>query len=62
MLRTIPNAYVARPADFNETIGSYNLSFRVKNAPVSIVLTRQNCENLGVTDSHKTSEYGGYIC
>jgi transketolase len=61
MLRSIPNFYVFRPADFKETVGAFNFTFTKSDAPVALALTRQNCPTLPFTNSEKTSLFGGYI-
>ncbi len=41
MLRSIPNLYVFRPADSQETIGCFEQALKLKESPSAIVLTRQ---------------------
>ncbi len=42
MLRSIPNLYVFRPADSQETVGCFEQALKLKESPSAIVLTRQN--------------------
>ncbi len=59
-LRSIPNHNVIRPADKKETILAYQEAINSKKTPTSIVLTRQNVEN--VSKVSKTSfKKGAYI-
>ncbi len=46
MLRGIPNLYVFRPADAQETLGCYEQALKYKDGPSAMVLTRQNVEFL----------------
>ncbi len=41
-LRAIPNSYVFRPADANETRYAWEFAINTKKSPVSIILSRQN--------------------
>jgi len=41
-LRAMPNLYVFRPADRNETKGAYVISMKHRNTPTVISLSRQN--------------------
>ncbi len=40
-LRAIPNLYVIRPADANETVEAWKTAIEMKDAPVLLALTRQ---------------------
>lgn len=46
MLRAIPNLYVFRPADAQETIGCFEQALKHKNGPSAIILSRQNVDFL----------------
>lgn len=41
MLRSIPNLYVFRPADSQETVGCFEQALKLKESPSAIILTRQ---------------------
>ena len=41
-MRVMPNMYVVRPADPNETVLAWQIALERKDGPTSIVLTRQN--------------------
>jgi transketolase len=62
MLRTIPNLFVLRPADPNETSACWKLAVERKDGPTALVLTRQN---LPILDPKKYGplqvERGAYI-
>lgn len=60
MMRSIPNTYNFRPADANETIGAWHAALHIKNAPSSLILTRQNLPVTEYTDAKKVVK-GGYI-
>ena len=57
-LRSMPNMYVFRPADYRETVCAY-VSALSADAPTSIVLSRQNVVEL--QNSGKNGLKGGYI-
>lgn len=59
MLRTIPNINVIRPADFNETIGAYQVALTSKTTPTAIICSRQNLKNYTKTKTDISK--GGYI-
>lgn len=59
-LRAIPNLNVFRPADFNETLASYEFAFKSK-APSSIILTRQALPSLHEFTCETEAMRGGYI-
>lgn len=58
-LRAMPNLWVIRPADANETIGAWEVALNREDGPVALVLTRQNLPVLDV-DSEKVAS-GGYV-
>ncbi len=62
-LRTIPNSYVFRPADANETKYAWVFAIKNKKAPVSIILSRQNIPLVDRKKYAKAEEAlkGGYI-
>ncbi len=45
-LRAIPNLYVIRPADGNETSGAYKIAIQKRNAPTLMCFSRQGLRNL----------------
>jgi transketolase len=59
-LRLIPDLYVFRPADGNETSGAYKVAIESKKHPSLLALTRQNLPNLAGS-SIAGVEKGGYI-
>ncbi|MCO5577481.1 hypothetical protein L7F22_031312 [Adiantum nelumboides] len=60
-LRAIPNMFVFRPADGNETAGAYKAAIKRRKSPSVIVLSRQKVwANVAGTSSDKV-ERGGYI-
>ncbi len=59
-LRAIPNLYVYRPADGNETSGAYKVAVESLKTPTLIALTRQGLPNLAGS-SIANAEKGGYI-
>lgn len=60
MLRSIPNVFTFRPADARETVGAWHAMLYIKNAPSTLVLTRQNLPVLATTDAAQVVK-GGYI-
>ncbi|KAH7424237.1 hypothetical protein KP509_12G096400 [Ceratopteris richardii] len=60
-LRAIPNMYVFRPADGNETAGAYMAAIKRRNSPSVIALSRQKVwANIAGSSAEKV-ERGGYI-
>ena len=59
-LRTIPNHNLIRPADKHETILAYQEAINSVSNPTSIVLTRQNVENVSTVSFEKFKK-GAYI-
>lgn len=59
-LRTIPNAYVFRPADATEAQAAWYLSQKTNDKPTSIVLTRQNLPILENSSFEKVAK-GAYV-
>ncbi len=59
-LRAIPELAVFRPADGNETSGSYKVALERRDSPTLIGLSRQGLPNLAGTSIENT-EKGGYI-
>jgi len=49
-LRAIPNLWVVRPADANETAAAWRLALEREDGPVALLLSRQNAEVLDRTD------------
>lgn len=58
MLRSQPNTYVFRPADYTETCAAYSCSLN-KNAPSCLVLSRQDLEPVG--SNFEKAKQGGYV-
>ncbi len=59
MLRAMPNMNVFRPADAAETEAAWYFAVTAKNAPTTLVLTRQNLPQLEGTG--KGALKGGYV-
>ncbi len=59
-LRLIPNLYVFRPADGNETSGGYKVAIESTKTPTILALSRQGLPNL-VGSSIEGTAKGGYI-
>jgi transketolase len=59
-LRAIPHLNVIRPADANETLSAWKIAIESTNTPTSIILTRQNVNNL-TTTSHEGVKKGAYV-
>jgi len=59
MLRATPNAYVFRPADGNETSGSYKYALLQRKSPSYLCLSRQNLPQLSGTSIDAVGK-GGY--
>nr|WP_245926289.1 transketolase [Sulfoacidibacillus thermotolerans] len=55
-LRAMPNMVVIRPADANETSAAWRYALLVKDAPVSLILTRQKLSVL--PDTHTLARNG----
>jgi len=62
-LRCIPNLFVIRPADANETAEAWKVAIRRRTGPTALVLTRQKLPLIDRTKSGAASgvERGGYI-
>ncbi len=62
MLRGIPDLYVFRPADAQETLGCFEQAIKYKNGPSAMVLTRQNVEFLRThyENSESFCSHGAY--
>ena len=60
MLRSLPNLDVFRPADANETIGSYKTILEKESGPSAILLARNAVPILEETKANEV-EKGGYI-
>lgn len=59
-IRTIPNMILFRPADPNETVYAFQLAFKYKTTPSTVLMTRQNIDVLENTSYDGVSK-GGYI-
>jgi transketolase len=62
-LRAIPNVVVLRPADANEVLYAWKIAIETRNAPVALVMTRQNLPIFERNHSNPASltEKGGYV-
>ncbi len=62
-LRAIPNLWVIRPADANETVAAWRLALRRTHGPTALVLTRQAVPTLEETGSLALEgvEKGAYV-
>lgn len=58
-LRAMPNFWVIRPADANETIGAWNVALNRLDGPVALILSRQDLPTLEPVESGVSR--GGYI-
>lgn len=58
-LRAIPNLWVIRPADANETAIAWKLALERKDGPTALMLTRQNVPIL--TETGNAAAKGAYI-
>jgi transketolase len=56
-LRAMPNLWVIRPADANETVQAWEIALNRTDGPVALVLTRQNVPTLEPGDLPR----GGYV-
>jgi transketolase len=55
----MPNLWVVRPADANETVAAWNIALNRHDGPVAIVLTRQDLPTYEPVDGGV--QHGGYI-
>ncbi len=60
-LRAMPNLVVIRPADANETAAAWRYALTHRNAPVALLLSRQNLPVMAGTEDHAQLERGAYI-
>jgi transketolase len=62
-LRAIPNLWVLRPADANETSVAWRLALERQDGPVALLLSRQNVPVLDRSDMGAADELerGGYV-
>jgi transketolase len=63
-LRAIPNLWVVRPADANETVAAWRLALERDAGPVAFALSRQKLPVLagdGVADTREGPLRGGYV-
>jgi transketolase len=62
-LRAIPNLWVMRPGDANETSEAWRVALERDDGPVALLLSRQNVEVLDRSDlgAAKELEHGGYV-
>lgn len=59
-LRVIPNLYVIRPADGNETSGAYKVAVESRETPSLLAFSRQNLPNVAGTSIEGVAK-GAYI-
>jgi len=59
-LRLIPNLYVIRPADANETAAAWRLALERKTGPSGLLLTRQGVPTLSEASAEGVMK-GGYV-
>lgn len=59
-LRAIPNLWVLRPADANETAMAWQLALQRRDGPVVLALTRQPLVTLEAAAAHRALQ-GGYV-
>jgi transketolase len=59
-LRAIPNLWVIRPADANETVVAWQLALEREDGPVALVLTRQDVPVLA-PEAVARARRGGYV-
>ncbi len=62
-LRAMPNLYVLRPADANETVAAWRIALERSTGPTAIALTRQNVPVLPPQDVYRDGNVfrGAYI-
>jgi transketolase len=63
-LRAIPNLWVVRPGDANETVGAWRIALEREDGPVAFALSRQKLPVLGGEGVASTTEgplRGGYV-
>jgi transketolase len=63
-LRAIPNLWVVRPGDANETVGGWRIALEREGGPVAFALSRQKLPVLGGEGLASTTEgplRGGYV-
>jgi transketolase (EC 2.2.1.1) len=62
-LRLIPNLWVMRPCDANETAYCWELALKRKDGPVALILSRQKLKTLDRTKYTKENmaKYGAYV-
>jgi transketolase len=58
-LRAMPNLWVVRPADANETAAAWKLALTRNDGPVALVLSRQDLPVVAPADAPVA--YGGYV-
>jgi transketolase len=58
-LRAIPDLFVIRPGDANETAGAWKMALE-HDGPTALILSRQNMPVLGVTSADQVAE-GAYV-
>jgi len=60
-LRAMPNLYVIRPADGNETAQAWWVALQRRQGPTALVLTRQNVPTVTTPAQARSLRYGGYV-
>ena len=60
-LRAIPNLWVVRPAEANETAAAWAIALERKDGPTALLLTRQGLPIRDDTGLGHGAEHGGYV-
>jgi len=60
-LRTIPNVWVIRPADANETVAAWRITLQRTDGPTALILTRQGLPILDDAAVGRDTERGAYV-
>lgn len=62
-LRLIPNLWVMRPCDANETAYCWELALQRKDGPVALILSRQKLKTLdrNIYEKEDMARYGAYV-
>lgn len=60
-LRTIPNVWVIRPADANETAAAWRITLQRTDGPTALILTRQGLPILDDAAVGRDTERGAYV-
>ncbi|MCO6449932.1 MAG: transketolase [Caldilineales bacterium] len=60
-LRAMPNLWMVRPADGNETAQAWKLALERQDGPTGLLLTRQNLPTLSTPEQAKGVHLGAYV-